>query len=212
MALWRGGSQARSAWLLLESRVLFNLLRAVVQTRRIVKQEKGLVEKERRFLPAQHVLSCSLLFWVLFDTQAVLAAPPEKLSAQAAADIRALLQEKASWTPAQSKLDSALIHAAKRNRGQPFAAPVSRLQQDVQFEKDGSVLVDIKGKVTSALLRAITDGGGTLVSSVPQLESVRATLTLDQLEAMIALPEVKSIRRAVKCATNTGSVDSQGDA
>src|SRR5437870_1267245 len=49
------------------------------------------------------------------------AAGAVPLSASARAQIQALLDEKASWTAAQGKLESQLIHALKQDRGQSFA-------------------------------------------------------------------------------------------
>src|SRR5882672_3003046 len=50
------------------------------------------------------------------------------ISPEAMAQIDALLQEKASRTPAQQKLDSQLVYAVKMARGEAIAAGVSQLQ------------------------------------------------------------------------------------
>src|SRR6266404_5604186 len=138
-------------------------------------------------------------------------APPTGLNQNARDEITALLQEKASWTPAQQKLESALIHALKKSRGQPFAPRAKNLRLDLQFQSDGRVLVDISAQVTPDLLKRIQRGGGTVIASFPQFHAVRAILPLTQVEALAGLPEVLSIRRADQASTHTGSVDSQGD-
>jgi uncharacterized repeat protein (TIGR01451 family) len=146
-------------------------------------------------------LGCGLAF----------AAPAPDLSQQAQAEIRALLEEKASWTPAQCKLESHLIHASKQHRSLAFAPGAPNLKLDVETQPDGRVLVDVKAEVSPALLALIKQGGGQIIGSYPQFHAVRALVTLDQLDHLAGSPDVKSIRRAAKATTNTGSVTSQGD-
>ncbi len=138
-------------------------------------------------------------------------AAPEGLAPSAAADISALLAEKASWTHIQAKMDSELIHAVKNHRGQAFARGLSNLRLDVQAHPDGRVLVDITANVSSGLLTLIRQGGGEVIASFPQFRAVRALVRLNQLEALAGSGEVVFIQRAVRAITNTGSVDSQGD-
>jgi hypothetical protein len=139
------------------------------------------------------------------------AVAADEISPNALNEIRALLDEKASWSPAQAKMDSQLIHAAKRQRGQPFAAGAPNLRFDVTLQPDGRVLVDINAEVTPELLALLVHGGGTVIRSVPEFNSIRALVSPAQLETIAASPAVKSIRRAARFHTNTGSVDSQGD-
>src|ERR1700730_6238659 len=92
------------------------------------------------------------------------AAPASHLSDNARGEISAVLSEKASWTPAQIKMESQLIHALKQHRGQTFAAGAPNLRLDVKPQSDGRVLVDIKARVTPELLNQVTNGGGTVVN------------------------------------------------
>jgi hypothetical protein len=139
------------------------------------------------------------------------AAAETEISESARGEIAALLAEKETWTPAQQKMDSELIHAAKLDRGEAFAPGVRQLRLDVTREADGRVLADIHAKVTPELLGLIERGGGKVVGSYPEFQSVRALLVLNQLETLAALPEVMSICRASRAQHNTGSVDSEGD-
>lgn len=139
------------------------------------------------------------------------AAPPERISQQAANEIGAVLQEKASWTPAQAKMESQLIHASKKHHGQTFAPGAPNLRLDVKFEADGRILVDINAQVTPELLAVIAKDGGTVVNHLPNFHAIRALVTPEQLETIAASTDVKTIRRATKFETRTGSVDSQGD-
>ncbi len=133
------------------------------------------------------------------------------MTANAAAEIGALYQEKTSWTPAQRKMESQLIHALKKNRGETYAPGAPNLQLDVKMQPDGRVLVDIKAAVTPALLQLIVGGGGKVVSQAPKFHAIRALVALGQLETLAASGDVRSIRRAAEAYHNTGSVDSEGD-
>ena len=139
------------------------------------------------------------------------AAPPERMNQSALNEISALLQEKVSWTPAQAKLESQLIHASKRQRGQAYAPGASHLELDVKFQPDGRVLVDINARVTPELLTLIAQGGGQVVNQFPRFHAIRALVTPLQLETLAASADVITIRRAIEARTHTGSVDSEGD-
>jgi len=140
------------------------------------------------------------------------AAPANGLSENASREIASVLAEKASWTPVQAKMESQLIHALKKHRGQPFAAGAPNLRMDVKPQADGRILVDIKASVTPGLLNQVTNGGGTVINQFPEYQSVRALVALDELETLAGLSEVITIRRAAEGHTWTGAVDSEGDA
>src|SRR6266403_2122564 len=151
------------------------------------------------------------VFLGLVSAFSALSAPPPGITQNAVDEMTALLHEKASWTPALQKLDSALIHALKKSRGQPFAARASNLRQDLVVPPDGRVLVDINANVTPQLV-ALIKRGGTVVNAFPGLHAVRALVSLNRLETRAAAPDVACRQRAAQAYVNTGSVDSQGDA
>ena len=161
------------------------------------------------------VLCVAVPAWVaavlLLGGPPAFGASPEGLSQEARDQIRALLEEKAARTPAQRKMDSQLIHAAKRHRGEPFVAAAPDLELDLNFEPDGRVLVDIRGTASPRLLALVAQGGGQVVSSLPQFHALRALAALGQLETLAASDDVTSLRRAVHARLNTARVDSQGD-
>jgi hypothetical protein len=134
---------------------------------------------------------------------------PAGLSSNALNEISALLQEKAARTPAQKRMDSQLVHALKHNRGEAFAPGAPNVQMDVKMEADGRVLVDINATVTPELLSLIQAGGGQVMTSVPQFRSIRALVTLTQLETLAGSTNVNYIRRASEAYTN--KTDSEGD-
>ncbi|MGO8676282.1 MAG: LamG-like jellyroll fold domain-containing protein [Limisphaerales bacterium] len=136
---------------------------------------------------------------------------PEDLGQGARGQIRALLDEKATRTPAQRKMESQLVHAVKGRRGEPFVAGVPNLEMDVNLEPDGRLRVDIEGTVTPELLSLVAQGGGEVLGSFPRFHALRALVTLEQLEALAASDDVTFVRRAVRARVNSGGVDSQGD-
>jgi uncharacterized protein HemX len=89
------------------------------------------------------------------------------LSVEAQQQIRALLEEKWSRTPAQRKVSSHLLNAMKAQRGQAMTrgGEVRALNSAMPMAKpgpDGRVLVNIKSDVTKELAMIIEKLGGGL--------------------------------------------------
>ncbi len=161
------------------------------------------------FLSAQTVVSSDAL--------------SDGLTPTARAQIQALLDEKAARSPAQQKLDSRLIYALKAQRGQPAARGVGELQialtrEEAAPERDDvagprnpvvsqrRVLMDIEGSIDHALLKAVGQAGGTVVSSTPQLGGMRAWLPLAAAEKIAMLKQVRWICPAREART-TGQAE-----
>src|SRR5215831_552038 len=134
------------------------------------------------------------------------AAQGEKISQSAMRQIEALIEEKESRTPEQKKIDSQLLYRLKQKRGVRIAPGVERLGAGVKEAADGSVLLDIRAKVTPEVLEAIRQAGGEIVSAHEQFDAIRAKLPLDALETVAGLDEVKFIRPADEGMTNGNSV------
>jgi hypothetical protein len=150
-------------------------------------------------------------FFLLFALVPAFAAQPEPLDTNAIAQIAAIYREKLSWTPAQCKLESQLIHAMKNHRGETYAPGAPDLEMDVKLRTDGRVLVDINATVTPTLLQLITNGGGTVINQFPNFHAIRAIVTLDELETLVSSADVRTIRRATQARHHTGAVNSEGD-
>ena len=123
-------------------------------------------------------------------------AHAQELSKAVTDQIASLEDEKASRTPAQQKMDSQLIYAARMSRGLAVTSKVQTLDVTIPESGDGGVLVDITADVTPELLQQITDAGGTVQSSFPALRAIRASLPLDQIEGVAASSAVQTIRPA----------------
>jgi hypothetical protein len=139
-----------------------------------------------------------------------LHAQPVPIAPQLAAQIRALQAEKAARSPAQRKLGSQLLYAARMRRGLPVADGVGTLRTEVEVDAAGRTLVDVRARTSARLLATITALGGEVVSQLPAAGALRARLPLDALETLAAEPAVERIRPAGRAMTRATNV-SQGD-
>ncbi|MBS0659240.1 MAG: S8 family serine peptidase [Verrucomicrobia bacterium] len=121
---------------------------------------------------------------------------PEGVSPQAAAQIQALIDEKASRTPTEIKIDSQLLYALRASRGLQAARGVPSLEVSLQTNEKGLILVDIKGEVGHAIHKVIERAGGSIVSSVPRFGGMRAWVPLSIVEEIASLKETRVIRPA----------------
>jgi hypothetical protein len=124
------------------------------------------------------------------------------LPAVAVQQIEALMAEKANRTPAQRKIASQLLHEARVHRGETMADGISTQRANARVGTDGLVEVDIRTGVSAAVQQQIAQIGGTVVSDVPSHEAIRARVPVNSIEAIAALPEVKSIRPAERWITH----------
>lgn len=106
--------------------------------------------------------------------------------------------DKASRTPAQRKISSELLDRIEGKRDRDTARqpsqPEPQPHDDVQEEN--SVLVDIQATVTDSLLEQIETLGGTILSSFPEYEAIRAEIPVEKLEILAESSAVVSIRAA----------------
>ena len=118
-----------------------------------------------------------------------------ELPGKAMLQIQELLEAKEQRTPAQRKVISQLLDAAR----QPSDLTVSDRQQAADTDPGAEpepVTVDIRADVTPAVLERIRALGGTVVNSVPKYQTIRARLPLTALEPLATLEAVQSIRPA----------------
>jgi hypothetical protein len=132
---------------------------------------------------------------------------PPGIGPQAAQQIQAIAGEKSQRTDAQKKIDSALLYAARAANGQPQFpnAPgltLPQLSASNLVGADGRVLVDIATTDAAGLAGPIQSLGGSVISSFPAYNAVRASLPVTVLESLSAVPSVKSIRPAEEPMNN----------
>ena len=117
-----------------------------------------------------------------------------KIADSVAQQIQALLAEKESRTPAQRKIDSQLIYALKMHRGKSLAQGIQTLAVDVGVDEAGMVTVDIVASIDDQLLRSLKYMGVDYYNIFPAYHTLRAHASLDQLETIAALPQIRFIQ------------------
>jgi hypothetical protein len=127
---------------------------------------------------------------------APLLAQRHPLPERARAQISALLADKLAWTPAQQKMDSQLIYAARVMRGEPMAAGfplVPGALDRVRIDRQGIVTLDVKAAVDAALLTALRGLGGQILSAHPRYGAVRVQMPISRVEEVAALPGIRFV-------------------
>jgi hypothetical protein len=127
-----------------------------------------------------------------------------KVSDEAAGQIRSMLDEKETRTPAQKKIDSQLLYALKQKRGDLRGVPSAPI--DLKLDEKGRALVDINARVSPQLLSKIRRLGGVVVSKFETYHTIRARIALDRLEALAGRPDVVFIRPAAEAVTDGGAM------
>lgn len=149
---------------------------------------------------AKLAMAVTLCFLLLQSSH---AADNGGLSSTAAEQIFALQAEKDAFSPTEQKMDSHLVFAYKQSMGQQIAGgavPMLRVGVDTT---NGMVLLDITATVSDTLLAQIRQLGGSIISSFPQFQSVRASVPLTSVESVAALGGIKFVRPAVGCMTRS---------
>ncbi|CAN5271005.1 S8 family serine peptidase [soil metagenome] len=158
-----------------------------------------------RFDMARRVLALALLavasdlvFAAEPGAAHLLAAGDPQISAPAAAQIRAILSEKALRTEVENKLDSNLLHASKTMvqlaAGNAMLAPnyVQNFMQS-NVAPDNTVKVTIDGVITSGLLAALTAVGASELNAMPAQGVVTARVPATALLSIAELADVRFI-------------------
>src|SRR5262249_12999603 len=109
---------------------------------------------------------------------------------------------KESRPDAQKKMDSQLIYELKMRRGNVIADGVWRLETAVQYNGQGKVSLDLNAKVSDVLLNRLMTYGADIVNSVPEHNSVRIQVDIDQAEAIASLPDVFYVQPEQRAMTS----------
>lgn len=135
-------------------------------------------------------------------------AESAKISPNLARQLKAVMEEKQSRTPAQQKMDTSLLMLMKQQRGEsvPF------VPRGVEVANDGTVVVDIRCPVTDKMTEAIEAMGGEVLSRHPRYDTVRASVPVLQLETLASKSVVRAIRHPIPWVTRGGSTVTEGDA
>lgn len=138
--------------------------------------------------------------------------PPadNSVSAQARQQIAALVRDKKSRTPAQRKIGSQLIYAARMWAGKPIVPGLDRIGTPIQPDMAGRALVEVRGRVNDSLLTALRDTGAEIRSVNTRAGRVVAMLGLPWLEVIASRNDVRAIKVANQPIGNAGFAESEG--
>jgi hypothetical protein len=114
----------------------------------------------------------------------------------------AAAREKRERTPAQQKIDSQLLQAIYRKRGEAKAKGVPEGEPAVRFDEEGRAFVSIRARPIEKVLEKIECLGGVVVSHSERYNDIRARVPLEKLEALAELKEVIAIMPAEEATTN----------
>ncbi|HEX8138034.1 MAG TPA: hypothetical protein VF544_10625 [Pyrinomonadaceae bacterium] len=112
-----------------------------------------------------------------------------------------VLIDKKNRTPAENKINSQLLYAIYRKRGEANRAPSGELR--VKFDEKGRAIVNIRARVTKTLLSKIKSLGGKVISSFERYRDIRAHMPLEKLEELAALKDVIAIIPGDEATTNS---------
>ena len=122
------------------------------------------------------------------------AAQTNDISPEALAQIEALIREKESRSPTESKLDSQLIYELKMDRGEAVANGVRTVETDVPISDTGKTIVDITASVSDGLLSQLSESGADIINVTAERDSIRAAVPLQALESIAARSDVRFIQ------------------
>jgi hypothetical protein len=114
-------------------------------------------------------------------------------SAQALAQIDALLADKRARTPVQRKVDSQLLYAARMRAGRAIAGGLPQIRVTLPLTADNRVMLDVRATVTAAVLDGIRAAGGEVVDTTVRHRHVAVRLPIERVEAIAAIPGVESV-------------------
>jgi subtilisin-like proprotein convertase family protein len=157
---------------------------------------------------AVYVFAAVLILSITSFTSLAQTTPPENkeskvplgstiLPDSARQQIAELLAEKESRTPAQRKIGSSLVYAIKMRRGVNLTPNVQSLRTLMPQRADGRVDVEIRGKITKALIAAIEKSGGKVIYGHINGPLLRVLVSLNSIETLAARTEVKGIHETI---------------
>jgi subtilisin family serine protease len=131
------------------------------------------------------------------------------MSDQVRQQIADILAAKAAFSAAQKKVNANLLFQAKSARGDlaatSFASAIGAATSDAQ----GRVEVDISGDANQIVSR-VQALGGTVLSSFPRYNAVRASMPLQNVEALAGDASVRAVSPADQMQLSVGALTSQG--
>jgi hypothetical protein len=148
------------------------------------------------------VAALALGFGTVSSDLRIAAQQPGGLAPQVVAQMNALIVEKRSRTPAQLKMDSQLIYAAKMARGERVAANVTTLRVNFSDANQRGVVVDVRADVSAGLMDQMRALGADVLVASPAYKNIRIRVGVGQIEAIAALPDVTYVQPKQQMVTS----------
>jgi Subtilase family/FG-GAP-like repeat len=130
------------------------------------------------------------------------ASASDAISAEAMAQINALLREKASRGPVERKINSQLLYAMRAARGQAIAAGVASLEVALPYSSDNRLILDVRANVSGQLLQQLRQSGAEILQASAAYRSIQLRVDLNQVDAIAALPDVSYVQPKQAAMTN----------
>ena len=127
---------------------------------------------------------------------------PGQIAPVTSQQVQLLLQEKASRTPVQKKIDSNILYTIRMMQGLEAAPGVTSLYTGVDLDQDNRIVVDITADVSDQLLQLLQTAGALVLDSHPEYRSIRAIIPAAQIEIIAALPDVSFVGRKAEFVTS----------
>ena len=124
------------------------------------------------------------------------------LSAQAVAQINALIAEKAARNPVQQKISSDLLYAARMARGEAIAQGVGTLEINLPDSDVRGTVIDVRAPVSQALLDQFVRLGARILDANATHQNIRMRIDVSQVEAIAALPQVSYVQSKQEAMTS----------
>ena len=99
-------------------------------------------------------------------------------------------------TVAQKKINTRVLSAIYRRRGDAKAKAVPAVDRAIQVDRHGRALVDVRAQVRPELEKKIKALGGIVVSTSSHYDSIVGWMPLQTLERLAADPTVRAIEPA----------------
>ncbi|MFT4154031.1 S8 family serine peptidase [Parafilimonas sp.] len=106
----------------------------------------------------------------------------QNLKPKAMQEIKFLMQEKASRTPVQKKIESRLLVAYKMQNNTAVASQLPSLKSTVKTNSQGKVKVDMEAQVSPQLLSNLKALGADIIFSSERFSNIVANVPLNKVE------------------------------
>jgi hypothetical protein len=111
---------------------------------------------------------------------------------------QAVRSEKDSRTPAQQKINSALLYEIYRRRGEAKQKGVPSGETGVRVDRKGRALVDLRAEVGPDLLKKLQKLRATIVTTSREYRSIVAWVPVLKLEGLAEDASVRAIEPAAE--------------